>query len=66
MGKADYPVTLRRVSALVEVDGKLREMVFPTNNITWSAQTIADLYRCRWSIEVFFKELKQTLHPADI
>ena len=40
-------------------------MVFLTNNLTWSAQTIADLYRCRWSIEVFFKELKQTLQLAD-
>lgn len=60
-----YPVELRRVVALVEVDGELREMVFLTNNVTWSAQTIADLYRCRWSIEVFFKELKQTLQLAD-
>jgi hypothetical protein len=60
-----YPVELRRVTALVEVDGELREMVFLTNNLTWSAQTIADLYRCRWSIEVFFKELKQTLQLAD-
>lgn len=60
-----YPVELRRVTAMVEVDGELREMVFLTNNVTWSAQTIADLYRCRWSIEVFFKELKQTLQLAD-
>lgn len=60
-----YPVAMRRVIALVEVDGEMREMVFLTNNLTWSAQTIADLYRCRWSIEVFFKELKQTLQLAD-
>jgi hypothetical protein len=60
-----HPVELRRVVALVEVDGELREMVFITNNLTWSAQTICDLYRCRWSIEVFFKELKQTLQLAD-
>jgi hypothetical protein len=60
-----YPVELRRVTALVEVDGEWRQMVFLTNNVTWSAQTIADLYRCRWSIEVFFKELKQTLQLAD-
>jgi len=60
-----YPVWLRRVIALVEVDGELRQMVFLTNNLTWSAQTLADLYRCRWSIEVFFKELKQTLQLAD-
>jgi hypothetical protein len=60
-----YPVELRRVVAMVEVDGELREMAFLTNNFTWSAQTIADLYRCRWSIEMFFKELKQTLQLAD-
>jgi len=60
-----YPVEIRRVIAQVEVDGEIREMVFLTNNLMWSAQTIADLYRCRWSIEVFFKELKQTLQLAD-
>jgi hypothetical protein len=60
-----YPVELRRVTARVEVDGELREMVFLTNNLAWSAQTIADLYRCRWGIETFFKELKQTLQLAD-
>jgi Transposase DDE domain/Domain of unknown function (DUF4372) len=60
-----YPVELRRVVALVEVDGKLREMVFLTNHLEWSAQTIADLYRCRWEIEVFFKQIKQTLQLAD-
>lgn len=60
-----YSVELRRVVARVQIDGELREMVFLTNNVLWSAQTIADLYRCRWSIEVFFKELKQTLQLAD-
>jgi hypothetical protein len=60
-----YPDWLRRVVALVEVDGQVRTMVFLTNNLLWSAQTIADLYRCRWSIEVFFKEIKQTLQLAD-
>jgi len=54
-----YPVELRRVVARVEVDGELQETVFLTNNLKWSAQTICDLYRCRWSIEVFFKELKR-------
>ena len=60
-----YPENLRRVSALVEVEGQEKEMVFLTNNFSWSAQTIADLYRCRWQIEKFFKELKQTLQLAD-
>jgi hypothetical protein len=60
-----YPVELRRVVARVEVDGELREMTFLTNQLAWSAQTIADLYRSRWAIEVFFKQLKQTLQLAD-
>ncbi len=60
-----YPAWLRRVIAMVEVDGKLREMTFLSDNLEWSAQTIVDLYRCRWDIEVFFKEIKQTLQLAD-
>jgi Transposase DDE domain/Domain of unknown function (DUF4372) len=63
--KAEYPEGLRRVVALVEVDGKEVEMTFLTNNLDWSAQTIADLYRCRWEIEVFFKQIKQTLQLSD-
>lgn len=43
----------RRIVALVEVDGQEREMIFLTNNFEWSARTVADLYRCRWEIEVF-------------
>ena len=60
-----YPVEMRRVVARVEVDGEMRTMEFLTNNFTWSAKTIADLYRSRWGIETFFKELKQTLKLAD-
>lgn len=60
-----YPVELRRVVAHVEVDGQVRTMTFLTNQLEWSAQTIADLYRSRWAIEVFFKQLKQTLQLAD-
>ena len=61
----DYPVVLRRVVALVMVDGKEVEMVFLTNNLEWSAASIVELYRCRWQIEVFFKQIKQTLQLAD-
>lgn len=60
-----YPGELRSVRALVEVDGQDREMAFITNNMDWAAQTIAELYRARWSVEIFFKELKQTLQLAD-
>jgi hypothetical protein len=56
---------LRRVVALVEVDGKEREMIFITNNFEWAASTVADLYKCRWQIEVFFKQIKQTLQLSD-
>jgi hypothetical protein len=59
------PQRMRRVVALVEVDGKEREMTFLTNNLQWSARSVADLYRCRWEIEVFFKQIKQTLQLAD-
>jgi hypothetical protein len=59
------PELMRRVVALVEVDGVEREMVFLTNNVAWSARSVADLYRCRWQIEVFFKQIKQTLQLAD-
>jgi hypothetical protein len=60
-----YPAWLRRVVAMVEVDGQWRQMTFLSDNLEWSAQTIVDLYRCRWSIEVFFKEIKQTLQLVD-
>ncbi len=63
--KADYPGQLRLVSALVELDGEQRVMVFLTNNLEWSPTSVAELYRCRWQIEVFFKQIKQTLQLAD-
>jgi hypothetical protein len=63
--RAHYPQSMRRVRALVEVDGKEREMEFLTNNLQWSARSVADLYRCRWQIEVFFKQIKQSLQLCD-
>ncbi len=61
----DYPDLMRRITALVEIDGREVEMVFLTNNMQWSPASVADLYRCRWSIEAFFKQIKQTLQLAD-
>ena len=63
--KKPAPELMRRVVALVMVDGQEREMVFLTNHLKWSARSVADLYRCRWQIEVFFKQIKQTLQLAD-
>jgi hypothetical protein len=45
-----YPDQLRRIVALVEVDGREIEMVFLSNNLEWSAASIVELYRCRWTI----------------
>lgn len=60
-----YPVRLRRVEALVEVDGQERVMIFLTNNFAWAPSSVAELYRCRWQIECFFKAIKQTLQLCD-
>jgi hypothetical protein len=60
-----YPDLMRRIVAWVEVDGKERLMTFLTIHLAWSAESIAELYRCRWRIEVFFKQIKQTLQLAD-
>ncbi len=60
-----FPGVLRRVVVWVEVEGETVEMEFLTNHLEWSAWTIAELYKCRWQIEVFFKQIKQTLQLAD-
>ena len=54
-----YPEPLRRIS-FYNVD-RQRKLVFLTNNFTLPAITIAELYRCRWQIELFFKWIKQHL-----
>jgi len=63
--KQRYPKRLRLVEAVIEVDGKDVAMTFVTNNLEWSAWTVAELYRARWEIEVFFKEVKQTVQLVD-
>lgn len=55
-----YPGRLRRVAVWDEENQQTIELI--TNNFTWAAQTIADLYRSRWEIEVFFRDIKQLLH----
>jgi len=59
--KKHYGEVFRLVRAIVEIDGKPCEMTFITNNTTWAPSSVADLYKSRWSIETFFKEIKQTL-----
>lgn len=59
--RAAYPEPLRRIVAVIEIEGVPTEMTFITNNMEWSAASIAELYRSRWGIEAFFKQIKQTL-----
>ena len=54
-------MVVRRVEAWVEVNDEWQVMVFITNNFDWSPQSVCDLYRRRWDIEVFFKQVKQSL-----
>jgi hypothetical protein len=56
-----YPKQFRLVTARVELNGKEVEMTFISNNTKWAASSVAGLYQSRWGIEVFFKQLKQTL-----
>ncbi len=63
--RKDYPNPLRLIVAVVEVDGKDTVMTFLTNNMQWAPNSICDLYKGRRGVEVFFKQIKQTLQLAD-
>ena len=54
-----YPDPLRRISYL-DVETRKR-FKFLTNNFTLPALTIAQIYKCRWQVELFFKWIKQHL-----
>jgi IS4 transposase len=54
-----YPDRFRRVSYTDPETGK--SLVFLTNNFDLPALTIAQLYKCRWRVELFFKWVKQNL-----
>jgi hypothetical protein len=57
--KKEYPGKMRLVKYLDSTTGE--EYAFLTNNRTWVAKTVADIYKERWHIETFFKHLKQNL-----
>jgi len=57
--KKDYPEKLRRIRYFDTTQNKY--FVFLTNNFMLPALTIAQLYQCRWQIELFFKWIKQHL-----
>jgi putative transposase len=53
------PIQLRRIGYKDAVTGK--HYVFLTNNFNLAAKTIADIYKARWQVELFFKWIKQNL-----
>ena len=55
----DYPSKLRRIK-YYDIDTD-KTLIFLTNNFALPALTIAQLYRCRWQVELFFKWIKQNL-----
>jgi hypothetical protein len=57
--KKDYPAKLRRIKYF-DAEQE-RTFVFLTNQFTLPALTIAELYRYRWRVEIFFKWIKQHL-----
>jgi hypothetical protein len=58
--KKKYPKRLRRVALWDDVNKQEIEII--TNNFQWVANTIGELYKSRWQIEIFFREIKQLLH----
>jgi hypothetical protein len=57
--KRKYPERLRRIRYIDPITKK--RFIFLTNNTLLPAMTIADLYRCRWQVELFFRWIKQHL-----
>ncbi len=55
----DYPEKLRRIR--FHDTPRDKDLTFLTNNFTLPALTIAQLYKCRWQVELFFKWIKQHL-----
>jgi hypothetical protein len=57
--RKDYPERLRRIRYFDPE--KKKRLIFLTNNFTLPAFVVAELFRCRWKIELFFKWIKQHL-----
>lgn len=61
-GKHVHQTRLRPVRRIGYKDPETnKHYVFITNNFHWSAQTIAEIYKQRWQVELFFKWIKQNL-----
>ncbi len=58
--KQKYPKRLRRVAVWDDENKQVIELI--TNQLKWCANTIAELYKSRWQVEIFFRDIKQLLN----
>jgi hypothetical protein len=58
--KQKYPKRIRRVAVWDEENNQVIELI--TNQFNWCANTIAELYKSRWQVEIFFRDIKQLLN----
>lgn len=58
--KTKYTKKLRRIAVWDKENEQEIELI--TNQFTWTANTISELYKARWQVEIFFREIKQLLH----
>jgi hypothetical protein len=58
--KEKYPKRLRRVAVWDDINKQEIELI--TNQLTWTSNTIGELYKSRWNVEIFFRDIKQRLH----
>lgn len=60
VSKTKYPQRLRRIAIWDDINKQEVELI--TNQIKWVANTIGELYKSRWEVEIFFRDVKQLLH----
>lgn len=58
--KQKYPKRLRRIAVWDDENNQVIELI--TNQLKWCANTIAELYKSRWQVEIFFRDIKQLLN----
>jgi hypothetical protein len=58
--KEKYVGKLRRVAVWDDQNEQAIELI--TNQMSWTANTIGELYKSRWNVEIFFRDIKQLLH----